>query len=177
MLRHGAPPSDVAELVMAVAQPGDTAAVAILRKAAAQTGRVSSPVAGQLSRRALDLMPPGDPGRGALVAETTGYLVQAGQAAEAVRLIAASAGDLAGPAAEAEARLSLAVILMQYAPADVVEQCRRALDLPGVPPRCGSSCFPSCHSGWTYSAMPPRRQGQPRPPPRPPARAATRPTK
>jgi DNA-binding CsgD family transcriptional regulator len=90
-------------------------------------------VAGQLSRRALDLMPPGDPGRGALVAETTGYLVQAGQAAEAVRLITASAGDLADPAAEAEARLSLAVILMQYAPADVVEQCRRALDLPGVP--------------------------------------------
>jgi hypothetical protein len=133
MLRHGAPPSDVAELVMAVAQPGDTASVTILRKAAAQTGRVSSAVAGQLSRRALDLMPPGDPGRGALVAETTGYLVQAGQAAEAVRLITASAGDLADPAAEAEARLSLAVILMQYAPADVVEQCRRALDLPGVP--------------------------------------------
>lgn len=44
MLRHGAPPSDVAELVMAVAQPGDTAAVTILRKAAAQTGRVSSTV-------------------------------------------------------------------------------------------------------------------------------------
>jgi len=133
MLRHGAPPSDVAELVMDVAQPGDTAAITILRRAAAQTGRVSPTVAGLLSRRALDLTPPGDPGRGALVAETIAYLVQAGQAAEAVRLITASAGDLADPAAEAEARLSLAVISMQYAPAEVVEQCRRALELPRVP--------------------------------------------
>jgi hypothetical protein len=45
----------------------------------------------------------------------------------------AAAGDFADPAAEAEARLSLAHLCMQYAPADVVEQCRRALDLPDVP--------------------------------------------
>ena len=45
----------------------------------------------------------------------------------------AAAGDLADPAAEAEARLSLAHLSMQYAPADVVEQCQRALDLPDVP--------------------------------------------
>ena len=45
----------------------------------------------------------------------------------------AAAGDFADPAAEAEARLSLAHLSMQYAPADVVEQCRRALDLPDVP--------------------------------------------
>jgi len=39
MLRHGAPPSEVAELVMDVAKPGDTEAIAILRRAAAETGR------------------------------------------------------------------------------------------------------------------------------------------
>jgi DNA-binding CsgD family transcriptional regulator len=133
MLRHGAPPADVAELVMDVAQPGDTRAIAILRQAAAATGQVSPTVASLLSRRALDLTPPGDPGRGPLVVETIAYLVRAGRAAEAVRLITAAAGDLVDPAAEAEARLSLAILSMQYAPADVVEQCQRALALPGVP--------------------------------------------
>jgi DNA-binding NarL/FixJ family response regulator len=133
MLRHGAPPSDVAELVMDVAQPGDTAAVMILRRAAAQTGQVCPMVASALSRRALDLTPAGDPGRGPLTAETLAYLIYAGKAAEAVKLMTAAAGDLTDPAAEAEARLSLAHLSLQYAPADVIEQCQRALELPGVP--------------------------------------------
>jgi DNA-binding CsgD family transcriptional regulator len=133
MLSNGAPPTDVAELVMEVAKPGDAAAIAILQQAAAATGRVSSTMASLLSRRALDLAPAGDPGRGPLAAETIAYLVRAGRAAEAVRLITAAAADLSDPAAEAEARLSLAILSMQYAPADVIEQCRLALQLPGVP--------------------------------------------
>jgi DNA-binding CsgD family transcriptional regulator len=133
MLRYGAPPPDVAELVMDVARPGDTEAIAILRRAAAETGRVSPTVASQLSQRALDLTPPGDPGRGALTAETLAYLMYAGKAAEAVRLMTAGAGDLADPAAEAEARLSLAHLSMQYSSTDMVEQCQRALELPAVP--------------------------------------------
>jgi DNA-binding CsgD family transcriptional regulator len=133
LLEHGAPPSDVAELVMDVARPGDREAIAILRRAAAETGRVSPAVAGLLSKRALDLTRPGDPSRGPLTAETLRYLVYAGKAAEGVRLMTAAAGDFADPAAEAEARLSLAHLSMQYASADVVEQCRRALDLPNVP--------------------------------------------
>ena len=70
MLRLGAPPSDVAELVMDVARPGDTEAIMILRRAAAQTARMSPTVASQLSQRALDLTPSGDPARGPLTAET-----------------------------------------------------------------------------------------------------------
>jgi DNA-binding NarL/FixJ family response regulator len=135
MLQHGAPPSDVADLVMDVAKPGDGDAIAILRRAAAETGRVSPAVAGLLSRRALDLTPSGDPSRGPLTVETLRYLVYAGKAAEGVRLMTAAAGDFADPAAEAEARLSLAHLSMQYASADVVDQCRRALDLPDVPDR------------------------------------------
>jgi hypothetical protein len=133
MLSHGAPPADVAELVMEVAEPGDAAATEILRQAATATGRVSSTMASLLSRRALDLTPAGDPDRGPLAAETIAYLVRAGQAAEALRLITAAAGDLSDPAAEAEARLNLAILSMQYAPADVIEQCRLALQLPSVP--------------------------------------------
>ena len=81
MLRHGAPPSDVAELVMDVAQPGDTEAVTILRRAAAQTGQVCPTVASALSLRALDLTPAGDPCRGTLTAETLAYLIYAGKTA------------------------------------------------------------------------------------------------
>ncbi len=132
-LRYGAPPSDVAELVMDIAQPGDTQAIAILRRAAAEVGRVSPTVASQLSRRALDLTPRGDPGRGPLTAETLAYLMYAGKAAEAVKLMTAGAGDLTDSAAEAEARLSLAHLSMQYSSADMVEQCQQALELPDVP--------------------------------------------
>ncbi|MEV4079839.1 helix-turn-helix transcriptional regulator [Nonomuraea fuscirosea] len=132
MLRHGAPPPDVAELVMKVAAPGDTDAIAILRRAAAETGQVSPAMASVLSRRALDLTPPHDPGRGPLTTETLGYLTLAGKAAEAVRLVAAGTGDIADPQAEAEARLRLALLLSQYALADSAEQCRRALELPAL---------------------------------------------
>ena len=100
MLRHGAPASDVAELVMDVAQPGDAEEIAILRRAAAETGRVSPTVASLLSRRALDLTSPGDPARGPLTAETLAYLMY---------------------------------LSMQYASADMVDQCQRALELPDVP--------------------------------------------
>jgi DNA-binding NarL/FixJ family response regulator len=133
MLSHGAPPADVAELVMEVAKTGDAAAIAVLRQAAAATGQMSSTVASLLSRRALDLTPAGHPGRGLLVAETIAYLVRAGQAAEALRLMTAAGGDLSDPAAEAEARLNLAILSMQYTSADVIEQCRLALRRPGVP--------------------------------------------
>jgi DNA-binding CsgD family transcriptional regulator len=133
MLRHGAPPSDVAELVMDVAQPGDSDAIAILRWAAAETGRVCPAVASALSRRALELTPDSDPGRGPITAETLAYLIYAGKAAAAAELMTAADGDFADPAAEAEARLSLAHISLQYSPAAVIEQCQQALKLPDVP--------------------------------------------
>jgi DNA-binding CsgD family transcriptional regulator len=126
-VRYGAPAADVAELVMEAARPGDQDAIRLLRQAAADSGRVSPAVASMLSGHALILTASGDPGRGPLVAETIGYLVNAGHAAEALRLITDDAGDLIDPAAEAEARLALAILSLQYAPADVTEQCRLAL--------------------------------------------------
>jgi DNA-binding CsgD family transcriptional regulator len=133
MLRHDASPSDVAELVMEVAEPGDSDAVTLLRRAAAETGQVSPAIASQLSGRALDLAPQGDPIRALLTAETLAYLVYAGKAAAAVKLMSLASASFANPAAEAEARLSLAILSLQYAASDVVEQCQRALDLPDLP--------------------------------------------
>ena len=124
----------MAELALDVAQPGDTQAISILRRAAAETGMVCPTVASQLSRRALDLTPRDNPLRGKLTVETLAHLMYAGRAADAVRLMTAAAGDLTDPAAQAAARLNLAHLSMQYSPADVIEQCRRALE-PDRPPR------------------------------------------
>ncbi|HXW47765.1 MAG TPA: AAA family ATPase, partial [Streptosporangiaceae bacterium] len=132
MLAHGAAPSDVAELVMEVAQPGDQTAIGLLSQAAAQIGRVSPTVASVLSRRALDLMPRADPDRGKLVVDTVSLLVRAGHASEADNLIAASSSDLS-PVAEAEARLGIAILFLQYSPSAAVAQCRQALLLPDLP--------------------------------------------
>ncbi len=134
MLQHGASAADVAQLVMDVAEPGDGASASLLRRAAAQIGQASPAVAAPLSRRALDLMPHGGPGRGEAVVESIDLLVQAGKAAEAAKLLTASESDLGDPAAEAQARLGIGMLMAQYAPAAVAEQCQAALRLPGVPP-------------------------------------------
>jgi DNA-binding CsgD family transcriptional regulator len=44
-----------------------------------------------------------------------------------------SDSDLADPVAEAQARLGIGMLMAQYAPAAVAEQCRAALRLPDVP--------------------------------------------
>ncbi len=134
MLQHGASAADVAQLVMDIAEPGDVASASLLRRAAAQIGQTSPAVAAPLSRRALDLMPRGGPGRGEAVVEAIDLLVQAGRAAEAAKLLTASESDLADPVAEAQARLGIGMLMAQYAPAAVAEQCQAALRLPGVPP-------------------------------------------
>ena len=134
MLQHGASAADVAQLVMDVAEPGDVASAGLLRRAAAQIGQVSPAVAAPLARRALDLMPRGGPGRGQAVVQAIDLLVQAGRAAEAAKFLTASDSDLADPVAEAQARLGIGMLMSQYAPAAVAEQCQEALRLPGVPP-------------------------------------------
>ena len=134
MLEHGASAADVAQLVMDIAEPGDVDSASLLRRAAAQIGQTFPAVAAPLSRRALDLMPRGGPGRGEAVVEAIDLLVQAGRAAEAARLLTASESDLADPVAEAQARLGIGMLMAQYAPAAVAEQCQAALRLPDVPP-------------------------------------------
>jgi DNA-binding CsgD family transcriptional regulator len=133
-LAHGAPAADVATLVVDVGEPGDQNAIDLLRRAAGEVGRVSPTVAAPLSRRALDLTPRGDPARGRRVVETLNFLVHAGQAAEADNLIATNGEDLIDTVAEAEARLNIGLLMMQYEPSASVKQCERGLalaDLPG----------------------------------------------
>jgi DNA-binding CsgD family transcriptional regulator len=132
MIEHGAPPSDVAALVMKVAQPGERSPIELLRRAAGEVGRVSPSVAAPLSRRALELTPSGDPTRGELVVETLDYLVLAGEASQADRLLAASLADLTDPIAETRARLNIGLLMIQYRPSDSVELCRKGLRREGI---------------------------------------------
>ena len=60
--------------------------------------------------------------------------MQAGRAAEAAKFLTASESDLADPVAQAQARLGIGMLMAQYAPAAVAEQCQAALRLPDVPP-------------------------------------------
>jgi DNA-binding CsgD family transcriptional regulator len=90
-------------------------------------------VAAPLSRRALELTPPGDAERGRRVVETLNFIVHAGQAAAADALIMASDEDLVDHVAEGQARLNIGLLMMQYEPSASVEQCRRALELEGLP--------------------------------------------
>jgi DNA-binding CsgD family transcriptional regulator len=133
MLEHGAPPSDVARLVIDVAQPGDLPAIEMLRRAAAEIARVSPVVAAPLSRRALELTPRESPLYGELVEETVGLLVSANLASEAMQLIATVTPGLIDPLAEARARFSVVPMMMQYEASEAVNQCRLALQLPRLP--------------------------------------------
>jgi DNA-binding CsgD family transcriptional regulator len=134
MLSHGAQPAEVAALVLDIVAPGDLRGIGLLRKAAAEIGRVSPAVAAPLSRRALDLTLDDDPSRETQALETIDMLVLAGQAGEASRLLSASAQHLIKPELEARARLGMAMALMHYSPLDAIEQCRIGLRLTALPP-------------------------------------------
>jgi DNA-binding CsgD family transcriptional regulator len=133
VLQLGAPPADVATLVMDVARPGDQHAVALLRRAVAEVGEVSPSVAAPMSRRLVELTPDGDPHWSAYVAETINLLVHSGQALEAQNLIAESADRMVDHGAEAGARMTLGSLELQYGPSGCAEQCRLGLELPGLP--------------------------------------------
>jgi len=135
LMDDGATAADVAPLLVAAAEPGDRAAIAALRAAAAQLAPTAPATAAAFSAHALALTDVSWPGRTALVVETASLLWRGGQAADARALAGES---LAGPLdddAEAGVRLALAAASEQHAFADSAHQARLGLDLPGVAPR------------------------------------------
>ena len=133
MLDYGAVSSDVATLVMEVARPGDEQAIELLRRASAEIGRVAPAVAAPLSHRLVQLTSPEDPRWSQQVVDTVDLLVHSGQAAEAQKLIEASAPRLTDHAAEAAARMTLGSLELQYGPSGCADQCATSLRLPGLP--------------------------------------------
>jgi DNA-binding CsgD family transcriptional regulator len=132
LLSAGASAAEVAPLLLASAGPGDAAAVAALRAAAAELAGTQPAAAADIIARALELAPVDDPRRGALVAETVLRLHAAGRPAEATALAAREFQRTLPPEQEAEVRLNLSMMFSR-SPGERTEDNRRALALDGVP--------------------------------------------
>jgi hypothetical protein len=133
LLAAGALPVEVAAQLASSAAPGDELAITTLMKASDALGGTDPGQAADLALRALDLTAGNHPLRGPLVARAA-VLLNAAARTEEARIFAGSALRQVLPALqEAEVRLSIAS-LFGISPEVRAESCRRALDLPGVPP-------------------------------------------
>jgi DNA-binding CsgD family transcriptional regulator len=131
LLGAGAAPADVAGHVAAGAEPGDMDAVRVLNEAARGVRVTDGSVAADLSRQALELIPPDHPARPSQIAETVLMLHAAMRYEEADELATTALARGLPPQPEAELRLSLSAMIMRGAGARV-EHNRRALALEGV---------------------------------------------
>jgi DNA-binding CsgD family transcriptional regulator len=129
MLELGASPAEVATQLARSADVGDQAAVKALRAAAQFMANSDKSGAADLSRRALELLPPEDSQRGALVVETVGLLNRSGRYQEADELAAAM---LALMTPEDEAQTRLRTPKAADALEDRVAENRRALQLSDI---------------------------------------------
>jgi DNA-binding CsgD family transcriptional regulator len=133
LLQGGAAPVEVAMQLAASAEVGDRQAIAALRQAAREWAGSDAQAAADLSVRALELMPPHDEGRGALVAETVILLHTAMRPQDAHALGESTLARVLSRAQEAEVRLSLSSMFMRSTVARAQDN-RRALRLPDLAP-------------------------------------------
>jgi DNA-binding CsgD family transcriptional regulator len=131
LLASGAPPLEVARLLLDSAQPGDQIAIDALHQAATQLGPVDPGTASELSMKALSLTAPGSPSRLALVEETAVLLHAAGHEARGKEFADAALRDALSPDQEAEVRLTVAA-MYRLSPKVRVETGLLALSLPGA---------------------------------------------
>jgi DNA-binding CsgD family transcriptional regulator len=131
MLSMGAAPAEVATQLARSAESGDREAVSALRQAAHSVGHSDASAAAELSKRALDLLPPEDADHGPLVAETVEFLNRASRYEEAEELAIAALSEAASPQEEAEIRLRLATKI-KHTTQRRVEENRRALQLGDI---------------------------------------------
>lgn len=148
MLEMGASPEEVATRLARSADIGDLAAVSALREAAQMLSRSDPSGAADLSRRALELLRPGDGVRSPVAAETVALLNQASRYAEAQHLATATLAGHLPPDEEANIRLSMSITSSCW-PGERAEENRRALQLIGI-----SGEIRSRHLGWfAYNTM------------------------
>lgn len=142
LLAGGAAPAEVATLLLSSAEFGDREAVSVLREAARTLATSDADVAAELSRRALDLMPIGDPSRGLVVGETVILLNLAGRWTEAEDLGGEALTAALDPHDEAAVRLSLSRMITRSA-SDRAAENVRALQLRGL-----SESERAAHTAW-----------------------------
>src|SRR6201993_4494997 len=142
MLDMGAAPEEVAPQLARSAEVGDQAAIAALRQAAQSVANSDPSAASDLSKRALELQSPPDPGRGPLVAETIVLLNRATRYEEAQRLASSTLSATLAPDEEAGIRLRLPTVTTETTTRHI-EENRRALELPDV-----SEVTRARHQAW-----------------------------
>jgi DNA-binding CsgD family transcriptional regulator len=142
MLEMGAAPEEVATQLARSAEVGDQAAVAALRQAAHSVANSDPSAASDLSKRALELQSPQDPGRGALVTETIVLLNRATRYEEARRLGSSTLSNTLSSEEEAKIRLRLPTLTSDTTTRHI-EENRRALRLPHL-----SDVTQARHRAW-----------------------------
>src|SRR6516165_4656228 len=142
MLETGSAPEDVATQLARSAEVGDQAAIAALRQAAQSVANSDPSAASDLSKRALELQPPQDPGRGPLVTETIVLLNRATRYEEAQRLASTTLSAALAPEEEAKIRLRLPTVTTDTTTRHI-EENRRALQLPHL-----SDVTQARHQAW-----------------------------
>jgi ATP/maltotriose-dependent transcriptional regulator MalT len=130
MLETGSAPEDVATQLARSAEVGDQAAINALRRAARSVGQSDPCAAAELSKRAVELLPAGDPARGSLVAETVVRLNRATRYDEAQALAGSALATELSQDDEAEIRLRMAAGTED--PEQRIAEIRRALQLVGI---------------------------------------------
>jgi DNA-binding CsgD family transcriptional regulator len=130
MLETGSAPEEVATQLARSAEVGDQAAIAALREAAQSVANSDPSAASDLSKRAVELLPAGDPARGSLVAETVVRLNRATRYDEAQALADSALAMQLSQDDEAEIRLRMAAGTED--PVQRIAEIRRALQLVGV---------------------------------------------
>ena len=147
-LDNAAPPAELVALLTEAARSGDRLTTGLLARASAEIGRVSPALAVLVDRRALELVPPGDPTRPEIITRTAKMLIQDGRAAEAQSLISTSAGELTDSGAEALIRIGIGTLLLQTDPGDAIKQSEQCTRLPGLTALMRAQCLSLTACAW-----------------------------
>ena len=132
MVAAGALPIEPAMRLAATAEVGDHASISTLTTASRALASSDPEIAAELSRRALDLSPAGDPRRPTLVAEVALLLHDAGRAYDGKAFADAALLDRLAPEHEAEIQMSVAK-MYDLSPELRVGAGSAALALPELP--------------------------------------------
>jgi DNA-binding CsgD family transcriptional regulator len=132
LLARGALPVEVANQLVASAEPGDDGAIKTALKAARALGASDPGAAAELAARALDLTPPSHALRGPLVAQRVVSLFAAGLAEEGRQFADSALRQALPPEEEARVRASVAS-MFDLSPEVRAENARAGLALPSLP--------------------------------------------
>jgi DNA-binding CsgD family transcriptional regulator len=134
-LAQGIPVVRIAADLAETAEPGDGAAVGLLRQAARDLAIVTPSAAVEMSRRAIELSALDPMRQAGLIAESLTLFTRTGRVGEALALAETALRRPLPVDVEAGIRLGLALVAGQQSFTEAVRHSRAGIALPGLPPR------------------------------------------